>query len=201
MEVLIDYIGFCVSRVPGGTLVLFTSYHDLKQVAAALQPTFEKAGRRVFAQGQGMGRSDMTHAFQNAENGVLLGTDSFWTGIDVPGPALSQVIVTRLPFDVPTHPITEAKAERIKENGGNPFAEMNLPEAMVKFRQGIGRLIRTKEDQGLITILDSRILTKSYGRQFLQCLPKTKFVRMNRGDRADRFHDINQQLPPRTPPR
>lgn len=192
---LIDYVRFCVSKIPGGTLVLFTSYATLKQVAEVLETEFIQAGRPVFAQGQGLSRSDMTQGFKDAGNGVLFGTDSFWTGVDIPGTALSQVIITRLPFDVPTHPITEAKAEYIKERGGNPFAEMNLPEAMVKFRQGMGRLIRKKDDKGIVTILDSRIMHKSYGRQFLQCLPKPKFIRMSQPDREDRFCDINETPP------
>lgn len=196
-DVLIDYIRFCVSKIPGGSLVLFTSYSDLRKVSDALEPEFLESGRPFFAQGQGMGRSEMTAAFREAGNGILFGTDSFWTGVDVPGSALSQVIITRLPFDVPTHPITEAKSEYIKENGGHPFSELTLPEALVKFRQGIGRLIRTKDDQGIVTILDSRILQKSYGRQFLQSLPKPKFIRMNRSDRDARFSDISEMLPGR----
>ncbi len=191
MDVLIDYIRFCVSKVSGGTLVLFTSYSSLRQAFDKLEKDFLEQGRAPLAQGQGLSRSELANEFRKAGNGVLFGTDSFWTGIDVPGPALSQVIVTRLPFDVPTHPIAEAKAEFIKEKGGNPFAELNLPEALIKFRQGIGRLIRKKDDKGLITILDSRIVQKSYGRQFLQSLPKQKFIRMNRNDREERFCDID----------
>ena len=94
-----------------------------------------------------MSRSEMANRFRESGNGVLFGTDSFWTGVDVPGSSLSQVIITKLPFDVPTHPITEAKSEYIKENGGNPFAELTLPDALIKFRQGIGRLIRKKDER------------------------------------------------------
>ncbi|MCH6256148.1 ATP-dependent DNA helicase [Puniceicoccaceae bacterium K14] len=203
MDTLIDYIRYCVSKVQGGTLVLFTSYSDLRKAQNALEEDFRCMGKTLFAQGAGLSRSEITNAFKEARNGVLFGTDSFWTGVDVPGPALSQVIVTRLPFDVPTHPIPEAKSEKIKEAGGNPFAELNLPEALIKFRQGIGRLIRSKIDRGLITVLDSRILHKSYGRQFLQSLPKTKFIRITQSDRDDRFCDIEltpaalQRRPPR----
>lgn len=200
IEALIDYIRYCVSKVSGGSLVLFTSYSDLRKVSDVLQLEFIDAGRPFFAQGQGMGRSEMTTAFFEAGNGILFGTDSFWTGVDVPGSSLEQVIITRLPFDVPTHPIAEAKSERIKERGGNPFSELNLPEALVKFRQGVGRLIRTKDDKGIITILDSRILHKSYGRQFLQSLPKPKFIRMSKADRDTRFCEIHDQLPGRPSP-
>lgn len=190
-EALIDYLRFCIDKVAGGTLVLFTSYSSLRQAGDALEDVFIASGREFFAQGHGLSRSEIAQGFKAAGNGVLFGTDSFWTGIDVPGPALSQVIITRLPFDVPTHPIPEAKAERIREEGGNPFAELTLPEALIKFRQGIGRLVRNRSDRGLITILDSRILQKSYGRQFLQSLPKKRFIRMSRADREKRFCDID----------
>lgn len=195
IETLIDYISFCVDNVEGGTLVLFTSYSDLRKAGDALEEHFLKSDRPFFAQGSGLSRTELTQGFREAQNGVLFGTDSFWTGVDVPGPALSQVIITRLPFDVPTHPIAEAKSERIKENGGNPFAELTLPDALIKFRQGIGRLIRKKDDQGIVTILDSRILQKTYGRQFLQSLPKSKFIRMSQADRESRFCDMNVTLP------
>lgn len=192
IETLVDYLRYCVSKIPGGSLVLFTSYSDLRKATDLLEEDFRTQGRQLLAQGQGLSRSDLTQAFKEAGNAVLFGTDSFWTGVDVPGPALSQVIVTRLPFDVPTHPIPEAKSEKIREEGGNPFSELNLPEALIKFRQGIGRLIRNRTDQGIITVLDSRILQKSYGRQFLQCLPKSKFIRLSREDRDDRFCDIGE---------
>ena len=118
---------------------------------------------------------------------MLFGTDSFWTGIDVPGPALSQVIMARLPFDNPSHPVSEARSEYIRERGGNPFAEMTVPEALVKFRQGIGRLIRRHEDSGNIVVLDSRILTKTYGQRFLDALPVQDFKRFNRDNRGQIF--------------
>jgi ATP-dependent DNA helicase DinG len=122
-----------------------------------------------------------------AGNAILFGTDSFWTGVDVPGDSLSQVVITRLPFDVPTHPVAEARAEWIRERGGNPFNELTLPDALVKFRQGIGRLIRTQSDRGLVTILDSRVLAKAYGRLFLECLPKRDYERITLEDRETRF--------------
>jgi ATP-dependent DNA helicase DinG len=120
-------------------------------------------------------------------NAVLFGTDSFWTGVDVPGDALAQVIITRLPFDPPTHPITEAKCEHIRDNGGNPFNDLTLPDALIKFRQGVGRLIRTATDRGLITILDSRVMAKSYGRLFMGCLPQPEFTVLTRETRNIKF--------------
>jgi ATP-dependent DNA helicase DinG len=120
-------------------------------------------------------------------NAVLFGTDSFWTGVDVPGNALSQVIITRLPFDPPTHPVTEAKCDHIRDGGGNPFNELTLPDALIKFRQGVGRLIRSKTDRGLVTILDARVLAKAYGREFIACLPVQEFERLDRKNREHVF--------------
>lgn len=180
---LIDYIRFCALQVPGGTLVLFTSYHDMRQVADALQAEFTRAGRPFFMQGEEFSRTELAQRLQAAGNGILFGTDSFWAGVDVPGPSLSQVIITRLPFDPPTHPVAEARSEWIRDRGGNPFNELTLPDALIKFRQGIGRLIRTGSDRGLITILDSRVLAKAYGRLFLNCLPIAKHSRLTRDNR------------------
>jgi ATP-dependent DNA helicase DinG len=187
LDVLTDYIDFCTRRHPGGSLVLFTSYADLRAVAAALEPVYGGAGRPFFMQGRDHSRTELARLLRESGNGVLFGTDSFWTGIDVPGHALSQVIVTRLPFEVPTHPVLEARTEWIRERGGSPFHELTLPDALIKFRQGIGRLIRSTKDRGLITILDSRIVGKPYGRQFLACLPQPNVRRITRLDRAERF--------------
>jgi ATP-dependent DNA helicase DinG len=110
--------------------------------------------------------------FKTTPRSVLFGTDSFWMGVDVPGEALSNVIITRLPFAVPDHPLIEAKLEFIEARGGDAFTEYSLPEAILKMRQGVGRLIRTKSDKGIIVILDNRIVTKPYGRAFLSALPK-----------------------------
>ena len=185
---LIDYIGFCVTAVKGGTLVLFTSYTDMRAAAAALEAGFVAAGRPFLMQGADLSRTELADRMRRLGNAVLFGTDSFWTGVDVPGDALAQVIVTRLPFDPPAHPITEAKTEWIRDHGGNPFNDLTLPDALIKFRQGIGRLIRTQTDRGLITILDSRVLAKSYGRLFLECLPQPEFTRLTRETRSEQFH-------------
>ena len=187
LEELADYIRWCALQVPGGSLVLFTSYTDLNRCAEMLEPDLLAAGRPLFVQGKLHSRTELTKRFKHAKNAVLFGTDSFWTGVDVPGNALAQVIVTRLPFDVPSHPIAEARAEWVRDRGGNPFAELTLPDALVKFRQGAGRLIRTKTDRGLITILDARVLTKTYGRLFLDCLPKRDFERITKDTREQVF--------------
>jgi len=173
-----------VAEVDGGTLVLFTSYADLRAVGEKLAPVFERAGRPLLMQGQGMSRSEIKERFMESGVAVLLGTESFWTGFDAPGAALSQVIITRLPFDVPTHPVQEARAEWIRARGGSPFAEMTLPDAVMRFRQGVGRLLRKKSDRGRLVILDSRILHKEYGRHFLAALPKKEFRRIRGGDDA-----------------
>ncbi|MFP6899438.1 MAG: ATP-dependent DNA helicase [Opitutales bacterium] len=172
---LAELVFRCAQEEPGGTLALFTNFADLRQVAELVEPRWRKEGRKLFVHGKKFSRSELRRQFAAAGNGLLLGTDSFWMGIDVPGAALSQVIVTRLPFENPNHPVAEAKAERMREEGLNAFAELTLPDALLRFRQGIGRLIRKKDDRGLITVLDSRILRKSYGRNFLSALPKKEY--------------------------
>jgi ATP-dependent DNA helicase DinG len=188
LDVLADYIEFCTGRVRGGSLVLFTSYSDMRAVAATLEPAFGAAGRPFLMQGADLSRTELTRQMRGLGNAVLFGTDSFWTGVDVPGDALGQVIITRLPFDPPAHPITEARCDHIRDRGGSPFNELTLPDALIKFRQGVGRLIRTATDRGLVTILDSRVLAKTYGRLFVDCLPQREFIILTRETRKEKFH-------------
>jgi ATP-dependent DNA helicase DinG len=190
---LADYITWCCGRVAGGTLVLFTSHRDLRAVAAAVEPDLRAQGRTLLRQGGEWSRTELVRQMRELGRAVLFGTDSFWMGIDIPGDALAQVIVTRLPFSPPTHPVAEAKAEAIRARGGDAFQELTLPDAVVKFRQGVGRLIRTRTDRGLITVLDSRILAKSYGRFFVASLPQPEFTRLTRANRDAEF----QPYPPR----
>lgn len=159
-------------KTHGRAFALFTSDELLKRTAQALRGQLEAAGLTLLAQGEGMGRRTLLETFRKNEGFVLFGLDSFWMGVDVRGDALSNVILTRLPFAVPDHPVVAARLKRIKEKGGDPFKEYSLPEAVLKFRQGFGRLIRSQTDEGIVVVLDSRLLTKWYGRVFLRSLPE-----------------------------
>jgi len=165
-----EWINYFIHLTEGKALVLFTNANLLRKIGAELRSELSGFDIEVMMQGEGISRRNLLKNFKDNTNSVLLGLDSFWLGVDVPGESLSNLIITRLPFLVPDHPLIKAKLEYIDLHGGNSFMDYSLPEAILKFRQGIGRLIRHKTDEGIIAVLDPRILTKSYGRHFLNSI-------------------------------
>jgi len=178
--------GLIVSE--GRAFVLFTSYDLLARVYASLCEPLKRAGLTPMRQGE-INRHMLLNRFRREKNAVLFGTDSFWEGVDVQGRALELVVITRLPFRVPTEPILEARAEAIAAEGGDPFMEYTVPQAVIKFKQGFGRLIRSRDDRGAVLIFDRRVLSKNYGRFFLDSLPK---ARITRGEGETVFQEMER---------
>ncbi len=160
-----------LEKTQGKALVLFTSHRHLKQATAELAPWLASRDIALYSQGDGTPRTKLVEAFRADTTSVLFGSESFWQGVDVPGETLSNVIIVRLPFRMPDHPLLEARLEAIQRRGGNKFLEYQVPEAIIRLKQGFGRLIRAKSDRGIVVLLDPRVLTKPYGRQFLDALP------------------------------
>jgi len=163
-----------IKQTNGSAFVLFTSYQMLQQFAEMLGDWFSENSIELLVQGTGADRAELLRRFKEDTGSVLFGTDSFWQGVDVPGAALSNVIITKLPFAVPTHPLIAGRIEHIKTKGQNPFFSYQLPAAIIKFKQGFGRLIRSKTDTGIVVVLDSRIASKGYGREFISAIEKCR---------------------------
>ena len=166
-----------LKKTKGKAFILFTSYTMLNQIYYSLVNKLKNSNFEIFLHGE-KPRSQLIKEFKEAKNPVLFGTTSFWEGVDVQGENLSNVIITKLPFLVPTDPIVSAISKKIEESGGNSFSDFQLPEAIIKFKQGVGRLIRKKTDRGNVFILDSRVIKKKYGSAFIKALPSQKNIKI-----------------------
>ena len=160
-----------IRATQGKAFVLFTNYQQMRFCAECLRSFFNDEGIRLLVQGDDLRRTAMIHAFKEDIDSVLFGVDSFWTGVDIPGEALSNVIIAKLPFPQPNNPLIKARSEELEKRGLNSFMHYSLPEAVLKFRQGVGRLIRSSSDSGYIFIMDQRIISKRYGKLFIDSLP------------------------------
>ena len=173
------YIELAVTKLikaaQGRTLVLFTSYDSLRSAYNNVKASLRGFNGNILRQGE-LDNAKLLEKFKNETESVLFATDSFWQGVDVPGESLSQVIIVKLPFTVPNDPVFTAKSEAIEKRGGNSFMDLSVPEAVTKFRQGVGRLIRRGDDRGAVVVLDKRIYEKRYGTIFAASVPECRRI-------------------------
>jgi len=179
----------------GRSFVLFTAYSLLRRIHGELSPTLAARGYQVLRQGETT-RHNLLQKFSKDPTSILFATDSFWEGVDVPGRSLEQVIIARLPFRVPTEPVLEARAEAITQAGGDPFMEYTVPQAVIRFRQGFGRLIRQRTDRGVVLILDSRVVRRGYGRLFLHSLPNVPVLTKPQTELTEAIKDFFKSTDP-----
>jgi ATP-dependent DNA helicase DinG len=173
VRAMVDEIVALLGVTAGRAFLLFTSYANMQRVHDELA----RVGRwPLFLQGEGS-KVALVESFRSTPGAVLLGTTSFWHGVDVPGEALSCVVVDKLPFDVPSDPLIAARIDRIRDGGGNPFVEYQLPLAVLELKQGLGRLLRSRSDRGILAVLDPRLTSRRYGKTFLDSLPPYRVVR------------------------
>ncbi|NLM37028.1 MAG: DEAD/DEAH box helicase [Firmicutes bacterium] len=175
LPAITELLPLIIQAAGGRSLLLFTNRRQMDLVYTAIMPALTRAGFHLLRQGEEP-RHRLLRKFQTTDQAVLMGMDSFWEGVDIPGPQLSNVVIMRLPFRVPTEPLFEAKWEALAREGRDPFLRLSLPEAVIKFKQGFGRLIRSQNDRGVVVVLDQRIITKRYGQVFLGSLPGGKIV-------------------------
>ncbi|MCG8570527.1 MAG: hypothetical protein MJB14_10345, partial [Spirochaetes bacterium] len=170
-----EFIKKSIGATKGSAFVLFTSFVQLKRSFEETSPYIRELGYRSFYQGE-MEKGKLLNTFKNELDSNLFATDSFWEGVDAPGKTLRYVILTKLPFRMPSEPVEEARVEDMEKRGINPFLNYTLPAAIIRFRQGFGRLIRSKNDYGIVALLDSRVAKKSYGKLFFHSLPRCQFI-------------------------
>ena len=192
-SMLIQSLEKLIQSVTGGVLILFTSYAMLNKTYFALKRNPDLKDYNILAHGQDGNRTSILQSLNKGENTIVLGANSFWEGVDVKGTGLTTLVITKLPFQPPTRPITSAKMEYLQAQGKNSFAAYSLPQAVLKFRQGCGRLIRSADDWGTIVILDKRLLTKNYGKDFINSLPKQPILRKPLDEVCQSLHNWMQK--------